>query len=350
MNLKELYEFLIVKYAKVAKDQIVVFTGVLKKSAELKYEDMNYIEELAFETRKLAAFPILDLSSESLRLRSLEELQNPNLLIPATYYTKWIDLVDIIIDVSFPITKQISSEMYIDSKEVDQIDNSLGMIYRNMMISGKKILIPNLPKKSLAQHHKLDYDSLVDFYISTFASIPSKMTSLSEIILKTITDNEEVTLSSESDALLNLTINDNLNEFINQDLLNFYTVLPYGYVKLGVTKMSISGEFIADRVYYKSHYWKDVTIMFSNGSVTFLKLNDDTNFSEYVRNAMLNSKDNVELYIGVNNGVEDFCNFSYYDRCIDKNFSLVFFDEHGNSIQFSSTAVSLLKSNQKKIL
>lgn len=112
----------------------------------------------------------------------------------------------------------------------------------------------------------------------------------------------------------------------------------------------LDGVIKADKLYYKNNCINSVEITFSYGNIVSIQFESNNSISEIIKVGLINSKERVELFIGVNNGVSNHCNYNYYDRCIDDNFSLVFYDEMNNNIEISSRNVELTNQNMKNIL
>ncbi len=352
MEMQELYKYLIQDYLKISSEQIVVLSGLIDPQDNSHTSDISHLEELALIIRNQGAFPSLDLSSKSLKLRILAETPEEKYFVPTDYYLNWVKLIDVIIDLSFPEIRNIFTDNLFTAQKKDLINKSLHTIYKNMLIAEKTVLLPNFPKKSIADYYNIDLSVLEDFYKSTFESIDKKMNAKGSKILNRLLPATAYYIKDKEDdsKKLKITISDQQSYFITNKINNFYTVLPYGYVAFTVDKNQLDGTIKAEKLYYKDTCIDAVEITFSYGNIVSIQFPENKSISEILKVGMINSKERVEFFIGVNNGVTAHCNYNYYDRCIDNNFSLVFYDELNHTIEISSSCVELTNLNMKNIL
>ena len=352
MNMIDIYKLLIEEYLQISSEQIIVLSGLLDTSNNCDFSDIKIIEELAILVRGRGAFPMLDLASKSLKLRVLEETPEEKYFVPTDYFSRWVKLVDVIIDLSFPEIRNIFTDNYFATTKTDMINKSLQSIYKNMLISEKIVLLPNFPKPAIASYYNLELSDLENFYLQSFEPIESKMNVKGLKILNHLGPGETYYLQSANNAekKLKIQISDQQSYFISNKISNSYTVLPYGYVALTIEKNSLNGVLKADKLYYKNICRDSVIVTFSYGNILSIQFENNDSLAEIIKVGLINSKDRVEFFVGVNNGVSDHCNFNYYDRCIDNNFSLVFYDEVNNMIEISSNSVFLTNENSKNVI
>jgi hypothetical protein len=337
MQLSDIYNYLIEKYIELHEESVVVLSGVIKIDKEYQYEDYQHIEELALEIRKSKSYPMLDITSESLRQRTLYEVPEEKYFVPSDYYTKWTDLFDVIIDVSFPNFFNLKTQLILSEATREYVDSSIQKIYRNLVLSEKKMLMPNFPKDSIASYLNISLADLSRFYTGTFEPISLKMRAFGQKIVNRLATEELfnfIMVNEESNISFQLCDDNIVNQI--DTFSNVLTYLPFGYVKANIDKSTLNAKFTAERVYYKNRYWFDVDIELANGSIVYMVFKQSDVEQEFVRNALINSQEYVEVYIGTNNGVEEYCNYHYYDRCILNNTSIVFYDEENSLIQIST--------------
>lgn len=352
MNITDVYKSLIEDYLQVAPEQIIVLSGLIDTTEKCEFSDIKIIEELAILVRNTGAFPVLDLASKTLKLRILEETPEDKYFVPTKYLSKWVELVNVIIDLSFPEIRNIFTDNYFTSEKTDLINKSLQSIYKNMLISDKIVLLPNFPKPSIANYYNIDLAVLERFYLGTFGPFENKMNVMGLKVLNHLRPGESYYLQNKDneETKLKLQISDQQSYFVSNKISNSYTVLPYGFVALTVDKNSLNGVLKAEKLYYKNICRDSVEFTFSYGNILSIQFKNNDSFAEIIKVGLMNSKDRVEFFIGVNNGVAEHCNYNYYDRCIDNNFSLVFYDEVNNIIEISSKSVQLTNENFKNIL
>ena len=351
MKISEIYKVLIEDLLDVSAEQIVVLSGLISEDGSKEITDTKIIEEFAVLIRQKGAFPVLDLATKSLKLRMLNETEAENYFIPKTYFSEWVKLINIIIDVSFPESRNLFTDNFFSTEKTAMVNESLQAIYKNMLIADKIVLLPNFPKTAIAEYYNIDLKVLENFYLGTFEPVVNKMNVQGTKIINHVFPNEDYFLQkSSSENILKIQISEQQSYFVGNKINNYYTVLPFGYVALSILKSSINGVFEAEKVYYKNEYRDSVIISFSFGNIQSIQCSGNDSFGEIIRNGLVNSKESVDLFIGVNNGVEACCNYHYYDRCINNNFSIVFYDEANNIIEISSKSVQLSNSNQKNIL
>ena len=61
--------------------------------------------------------PHLDLATKSLKLKMLSETEAEDYFIPKTYFSKWVELINIIIDVSFPESRNLFTDNFISTEK-----------------------------------------------------------------------------------------------------------------------------------------------------------------------------------------------------------------------------------------
>lgn len=347
--MENLYHFLVNEYLQISLGQIIVLSGLVNNTADNVTSDLDLIEELAIMIRKRGAFPVLDLASKRLKLRILEETPEDKYFVPTDYYVNWVNSIDVIIDLTFPEIRNIYTDNYFTSQKKELINRSLHTIYKNMLIAEKLVLLPNFPKQSIAEYYQIDLAKLKTFYLNTFESIESKMNVKGTKIINHICPGETYFLK-DSNNEIKVTVADQQCYFVNNKISNLYTVLPFGYVSLSVDKSSLDGVFKASKLYYKNYSMDSVLVTFSFGNVLSIQFENNENLAEIIKVGLINSKERVEFFIGVNNGVSEHCNYNYYDRCIDNNYSLIFYDDMNNTIELSSVNVELTNLNKKNIL
>lgn len=352
MIINDIYKIIIEDYLQISSEQIIVLSGLLETNENCDCTDLNIIEELAIMVRSRGAFPILDLASKRLKNRILEETPEEKYFIPTEYFSNWVKLVNVIIDLSFPEIRNFFTDNYFTSQKTELINKSLQSIYKNMLISNKIVLLPNFPKASIAEYYNIDLAILEKFYLGSFEPIENKMNVKGMKILNHLIPGKTFYLQNEADEnnKLEFQISDQQSYFVNNKISNSYTVLPYGYVSFSIDKNSLNGIVRADKLYYKNICRDSVVITFSYGNILSIQFENNENLAEVIKVGLINSKERVELFIGVNNGVSEHTNYNYYDRCIDNNFSIVFYDEVNNIIEISSRNVSLTNENSKNIL
>ncbi len=352
MPMQNIYRYIIEDLLKINQEQIIVLSGLIDSNEPSSSSDLNHIEELAQEIRIKGAFPSLDLSIKTLKLKMLEKTPEDKYFVPTEFYLKWVDLIDVIIDLTFPENRNIFTDNIFTNQKKELINKSLQTIYKNMLIAEKIVLLPNFPKQSIADYYGIELNVLKDFYQNTFEALDTKMNNKGNNILDKLVPGVNYNLinTSTSESSLKITLADQQSYFISNKINNFYTVLPFGYVACTIEKSSLDGKFFADKLYYKNHSISKVEITFSYGNILSIKFNESNSISDIIEVGMINSKERVELFIGVNNGVTDHCNYNYYDRCIDGNFSLVLYDEMNNTIEVSCKSIELANENKKNLL
>src|SRR5690554_8532 len=102
MVISEVCKLVIEDLLNVRAEQVVVLSGLVNEEGNQENTDLKIIEEFALHIRKRGAFPILDLAIKSLKLRMLNETPADDYFIPRKYFSEWVKLINIIIDVSYP--------------------------------------------------------------------------------------------------------------------------------------------------------------------------------------------------------------------------------------------------------
>ena len=181
-----------------------------------------------------------------------------------------------------------------------------------------------------------DYEKLVDNYI--------KGVNCNYNLLKI--DGEEYREQYFSFSNYRITTNDEtLAIKINRDKPILFSgditehqilVLPTGIIEFPIDRESMNGIYFAEKIYYRERNYDNVKIKFENGSIRYVAFKEDKKGNFHLQNELINSDKECFLTLGFNRNIKEYTNYFSYDRCIEGNVSMKFFDKNSKPIFLSN--------------
>jgi len=121
------------------------------------------------------------------------------------------------------------------------------------------------------------------------------------------------------------------------------TILPAGVIEFPMDKASLDGVFFAEKIYYKNLIYDNVKLNFSDGVIRYISFKSEEKGNYNLQNTIMNSQKECYFSLGFNPEISDYTNFYLYDRCINGNISLKFFDQDSFPIVFSNLNAEIKK-------
>ena len=328
---------------KIHNDNVISIAGEIHNSnnSEEPLIELPLIEELAVAIRKRKAFPVLEISTESLKKRFFAEMPEDIFSVPPNYYKNWINSIDIFIEVgweSFSTDFKETAE-----KQIKQFKDSTQSIMEYLFEQKKKLIFLNFPTHELAGYIGTDFEKLCSIYFNA-ANCNYNLLSLygndlkdefySYANYKIVTRDEELELKIHRDKI----------ELYTGDPADHQIVfIPTGIIEVPIERQSLNGVFFADKIYYKDKSYDNVKIKFENGTIRYVAFTKDVKGNYHLQSEFVNSLEECYLTIGFNKNIFEFTNYYSYDRCIDGNISLKFFDRSEHSIFVSNLKAEISK-------
>lgn len=328
---------------KIQTGDIISISGEIHNAekSEDPLIELPLIEELAVAVRKRKAFPVLEISTENLKKRFFGEMPDEVFSTPPNYYKNWINTIDKFIEISW---ESYSSDFRTTSeKQMKQFKKSTKSILQHLFEQKKKIIFLNFPTPELAHYISTDFESLKNAYLNAV--------NCDYNMLKVYGEEHEEKFFSYSNykitthrELLDLKIVRNKMELYNGDTSEHQiTFIPAGIVEFPIERQSINGVFFAEKIYYKDKTYNNIKIKFEDGAVRYIAFREDKKGNFLLQTELINSDENCFLTIGFNKNISSYTNYYSYDRCIDGNISMKFFDRNSHPIFISNMNAEINK-------
>ena len=316
------------------ENDVISIAGEIYNLSQNPLVELPLIEEIALNIRKKKAFPFLEISTENLKHRFFSEMPKEIFAHSPTFYNQWIDTISAFIEIGWKnISGEFSGENNLYFKQMQSLSEK---IWQKIFEQNKKVIFLNFPTNELAEHLQIDYETLYQIYLAAVLTDHFKLKLKISEIHELLTKHSKFFLRSETD-ILNFSIkHDKLKTFSGklfeqQPLI----VLPTGFVEIPLIRSRLNGTFYAERAYYRNSSFANIKINFEDGFVRFISVKEESEQSETLKNAVLNSKDECFLVTGCNENISDYTGYFLYDRCIAENNSVVFYDNNFERIIFS---------------
>lgn len=336
------------KYLEVNKESFYYIFDTFKNNSEV-----DKLELLTMELLEIAILEREGIAIKSFTTQNIKRhIINHNIKnLPKWFNRAMMKFFDTFIDLSFPNLFDFD-ETGNNTDICLSLGSTIPALYKLAFMKGKKIIIPNFPRKYIADYYNVDIDDLITFYVKSQDAYLTDLRYNGSLLFNSLVPNDIYYLRSieNKNSFLKMKLSMNSPIFMSDKMINTSNILPYGYVNATVEKESLEGDFYAERVYYKKKIYHDVKLKFSQGDIEKIHFKNDDEKDDIITNSVLNSSDLVDFFFGVNNAVENFCGYLMYDRCINTCASLIFYDESSNAIQFSSRNINITDKKYKQLI
>lgn len=328
---------------RVKKDNVISISGEIYNSEKSNDPliEISLIEELAVAVRKKAAFPILDITTTNLQERFNNEMPENIYSQTSKYYKDWVNLIDSFIEVGWQkFSNEFEQNIKSSSHEMSESSQAL---FKQIFDNNKKMLFLNYPNAQLANYLDIDFKKLRSLYNEAIncdyrylfkqgSLLKDRFFSSANYIIEDETCALELKISKDQ-ASLNC---GNPNE-------NPQIILPAGFIEFPLIRPSLNGVINAEKIYYQNQLFTDVKIMFKDGNIRYVTFLHDHIENFQLKNALMHSSNNCLLTIGFNPDMGKYTNYTHYDRCLNENITITFFNSEKPNI-----FVSTLKGNISK--
>ncbi len=321
---------------KIQKNEVISISGEIHNfhSTNEPLIEIPIIEELAVAIRKKKAFPFLEISTEKLKKRFFAEMPDEIFSVPPDYYKNWINLIDKFIEISW---ESYYSDFHETSdKQIKQLQDSTNSIMEHLFEQKKKIIFLNFPTQQLAEFIDTDYEKLVDTYIRGVNCDYNLLKINGEEYREQYFSFSHYRITTHSESLA-IKINRDKPDLYSGDITEHeILVLPTGIIEFPIERESMNGIYFAEKIYYKKRNYNNIKIKFENGSIRYVAFKEDKKGNFQLQNELINNDKDCFLTLGFNQDIKEYTNYFSYDRCIEGNISMKFFDKDSKPIFLSN--------------
>ena len=341
-NLSEIIYKIINQLLQIQAREVVSIAGEIHNSVQSTQalHEIPFLEEIAIAVRKKKSFPVLDISTEKLKQRFFTEIPKDCMEMNPTYYLHWMDRIDAFVEIGWKnITPQFSDELSMQQK---LFQHSAEEIWHKILEQKKRMLFLNFPSPELAVMLDQPYDLLLKHYFSLLDCDYSHLKTYAEEIKKKYIGATLLLFTYDNTFTCKI-LPEQGSAFVGSLEKSPFLILPTGKVEFFLDRESLDGIFTAERCYYQKDYYEQVSICFERGEIKYLNFAQEKKGNFKLQNAMMNSKMQIRLSIGINAGCRSYTNYYSYDRCIDGNISFKMIDRDSEPILFSNKNVIINK-------
>lgn len=335
-NFSELAFNIINNLLKIQKNDVISISGEIHNdnNANEPLIELPLIEELAVAIRKQKAFPVLEMSTEKLKKRFFSEMPDEIFSVPPNYYKNWINAIDKFIEISW---ESYSSDFHERSdKQLKQFKDSTNSIMQYLFQQRKKIIFLNFPTHELAEYIGTDYDKLMSEYIKGVNCNYKLLKLNGEEYREQYFSFSNYRITTHSETLA-LKISRDKPVLFSGDISEHQVlVLPTGIIEFPIEREHMNGIYFAEKIYYKDRNYNNIKIKFENGSIRYVAFKEDKKGNFHLQNELINNDKECYLTLGFNKEIQEYTNYFSYDRCIDGNISMKFFDKDSKPIFLSN--------------
>ncbi|MDY6915413.1 MAG: hypothetical protein SVM86_03745 [Candidatus Cloacimonadota bacterium] len=328
----------VIKYAlKLKEEQVICLTGEIQNLTEDSLVELPLLEELAVQIRKHKAFPIIDITTANLKKRFFEEMPPEILQQTPNYMEKLINLTDSFVEISW---KSIASGFPTMPKVLDtSFKNISNNMLKKTMNKGNKFIFLNYPDLQLAKYLNINFKKMSSIYFNAVNIDYDELYNFGKEYQRKIRNFSNYQLIT-ADNTLNFAI-DNTKIQLNTARDNQIIIYPSGNLQAEIIPVSLEGTFAAEEVYYKNLRFKDVKLNFSGGKFNYISFTKESDSNFLLETEMKNQQDRCIMILGLNSGINEFCDYYLYDCHCEGNLSLKFFDKNWQPIIFSNINVKI---------
>jgi len=341
-ELRNIVSNIINYFLKIRKDDIVAIDSEIYngKGSVDPLTEIPMVEALMMELNIKKAYPLLNISIESIEERIKNELSDFPSPIPEKINRNFIETIDTFIEVGW---KKLSRDIN-NSQTKLKIKKDPQIFYWHKIFENKKNLVFfNYPSPQLANHLKIEMDKLLKIYKKSIDCNYERLKIQAEDLKDEFFSYAEYRIISQKEKFNIKIIKDKYQFFMGTPLDHQVTILPAGVIEFPMDKVSLDGVFIAEKVYYKDLIFNNVKLNFSDGVIRYISFKAEEKGNYSLQNTIMNSQKECYFSLGFNPEISDYTGFYLYDRCINGNISLKFFDQESFPIVFSNLNAEINK-------
>jgi leucyl aminopeptidase (aminopeptidase T) len=319
---------------------------LLTRSTEALAE-IPLIEELAIMIRKKQAFPVIEISTDNLKKRFLNEMPDDIYDLPLDYYTKWVDTIDAFIDIGWRSNPGFFQNLA--DWKFNKLKASTSDILQSVIHKNKKMLFLGYPTRAVAEYFEADPEVLKAAYFEGLNCDYNKVMAKTDDLTRRFTGLENgIAFTGENHLVFSID-QERLAEmpkWYNNNLI----VLPGGQVEIPLLQKGLTGIFRASRVYHENLCFENVEIHIGEGEVYAVQFETDRKGNNKLRHAAINHHCDFRLCVGLNENLRELTGYYLFDEAMLGNVSLKLYDQNGREIIFSNPETRMQTGEQNNIL
>lgn len=315
---------------KVKKGNTVSIAGEIHNLGNEPLVEIPLIEELAIAIRKREGFPVLDISTESLKSRYVKEIPEKDFDID--YYSKYVDLIDIFIDVGWRSNPDILHQL--TDEEYQEILDRTNSIWQRIFENDKKVLFMGYPTRELANYYQLNLKMLQDAYFNGIDCDYNKLFSAINYEMEQLGYYDSFEVVTSVNKLVCRYKKENCVSFNGQFQDSAMMTLPTGRIEIKVD--DISGSFFAEKVFYKTDVYENVEIHFEKGMIKDVDFSNIQSGNNKLESILKSKISNVIAFLGFNEELRGYINYLLFDKNNKDNFSLQLRTENQETVTLAN--------------
>jgi hypothetical protein len=338
----------------VEKGQVVSISGeihnegadLISRSAEALTE-IPLIEELAIMIRKKQAFPVIEISTDNLRKRFVSEMPDDIYDLPLEYYTKWVDSIDMFIDIGWRSNPGFYQS--IADWKFNKIKASTSEILQSVLRRNKRMFFLGYPTRAVAEYFEADPEILKAAYFEGLNCDYNKMIAKTDDLLREFASVENGVILTGENRLLFSVDHERLAALPKWYEHNL-VVLPGGSIEIPLKQAGLTGIFLAQRVYHENTRFQQVEIHIGEGEVYAVQFENDRRGNNKLRHAAINHNTDFRLCVGLNDSLRQPTGYYLFDQGVLGAISLKMFDSNDREIVFSNLEAKMQTGEQDNII
>lgn len=340
---KELAYNIVYNLLRIQKDDVISIAGEIHngKNVEDPLLEIPLIEELAVAIRQKRAFPVLELSTENLKKRFFAEMPEDVFSVPPSYYKSWINSIDTFIEIGWESFASDFKET--SDRQIKSFKDSTRSIMDHLFDQKKKLIFLNYPTHELAGYIDKDFAELENIYLNAVNCNYNLLKIYGGELHDKFFSYSNYRVISKAETLTIKILKDKIRIYDGDPARHEIIVIPTGIVEMPIDRQNLNGIFFADKIYYKNITYDNVKIKFENGVIRYVAFTTDKKGNYHMQSELINSIDECYFTVGFNKNIFTHTNYHSYDRCIDNNVSLKFFDRNYKPIFISSLNAEIEK-------
>lgn len=294
---------------------------LINESMQIKENDVLWIsagkhnfelaEEAALQARLAGAFPIIEVSSDSLVRRIMEDVPHEFIKKPAHHLAKMWKHIDALLCIEAhkdpSLLDDISSEKKSDARKA-------GTPSRKVLTErGVKIALVLFPTEEMAKAYNVSWEYYHDRVWGAMQVSPVELLKRGRPLRDILNKGRKVHVTSQKGTDLRFSIEDRGAVICSgQELEENYQVcrynlnLPAGEVFTTIVEDSAEGTAVFDKVFIGGKAVKNLRLNFENGGVISYDADENKEvFDDFFKNLLSTDKLAAEFGIGINPCIKD---------------------------------------------
>jgi hypothetical protein len=341
-SIRDIISNLLNNFLKFRKNDIVSVAAEIYNTADSKDAliEMEIVEALYLELIRKKTFPLLNLSLQKIQQTLKEEFSAYETVIPEKIDQNFIDNIDIFIEVGW---KKLSRQNLTDNDlQKSAVDPQI--FYWHKIFQNKKDLVfLNYPTPELADNLQIQYKDLLKTYFMSIDCNYVKLKQQAETLKDDFFSYANYRITTQQEKINIKILKDRYQLFMGTALDHQITILPAGIIEFPMEKIALDGIFLAEKVYYRNLVFNNVKLNFADGVIRYISFKSDQKDNYSLQNKIMSSQKECYFSLGFNTEITDYSGFYLYDRCINGNISLKFFDQDFYPIVLSSLNAEIKK-------